>query len=300
MMRFSLLLLMLAVSAPFAVCDFASEEFSNALPVIAAALVLTVAVAALAYAVGNAVHDPQLLVFGKDELFHTFVSVLLVIAIQGIFTSSCLMTSDVLGGQDPLSHSVSYLRGLRSDGASMLVALMSGSIDYKFGAAQVYGYYAPLIGGETFFPYAFRNAYARHLEIVFDFVMMGMVSAGVQYEIMKRLASFTIGIMLPFGLILRALPKVRDAGNAIIALAFAAYIMLPFTYALASTAKDINPDFCLGPHDGSDNAFGYCTEGIGFGQIALYMMQTVFLPNLALVIFATAAGAMMKVAKVIP
>jgi hypothetical protein len=299
-MRCALLLIVLAVSASFAVCDFASEEFSNALPVIAAALVLTVAVAALAYAVGTTVHDPQLLVFGKDELFHTFISALLVISIQGIFTGSCLITSDVLGGDDPLSHSVSYMQGLRSEGASMLVSLMSGSIDYKFGAAQVYGYYAPLIGGETFFPYAFRNAYARHLEIAFDFIMMGMVSAGVQYEVMKRLASLTIGMLLPFGLILRALPRVRDAGNAIIALAFAAYIMIPFMYTLASTARDLNPDFCLGTYEGSDRAFGYCTEGIGFGQIALYMMQTVFLPNLALVVFATAAGAMMKVAKVIP
>ena len=291
---------LLMVSLSFAACDFASEEFGQAMPIIAAAIMLTVAMAALAYMAGSLLKDPQLLVFSKDELFHIFVSVLLVLSIQGIFTGTCLMGSGVLGGQDPLSHSVSYLRGLKGEGVTLLVSMMRNSIDYKFAAAQVYGYYMPLIGGETFFPYAFRNAYSRHLDIVFDMVMVGMVSAGLQYEMMKRLASLTIGMLLPFGLILRAIPRVRDAGNVAIALAFAAYIMIPFAYSVVSTAQDISPDFCAGTYGGSDKAFGYCGEGLGLGVIALYLMQTIFLPNLVLVIFATAAGAMMKVAKVLP
>ncbi|MFA5411869.1 MAG: hypothetical protein WC350_00785 [Candidatus Micrarchaeia archaeon] len=291
----------LLVSSAFAACDFASEEFSQALPIIAAALLLTVAVAALAYMVGSLMKDAQLLVFSKDELFHTFISVLLVISIQGIFTSTCLISSDVLGGQDPITHSVSYLRGLKAEGASLLVSLMKTSIDYKFAAAQVYGYYFPLAGGETFFPYAFRNAYARHLDIAFDFVMMGMVGAGMQYEVMRRLGSLTLGILLPFGLILRALPRLRDAGNIAIALAFAAYISIPFTYAVSASSENIDTGFCtLAGGGGSDKAFGPCGEGIGLEAIALFIMKAIFLPNLVLVVFATAAGAMIKVAKVIP
>jgi Na+-driven multidrug efflux pump len=115
---------LLAVSASFAACDFTSESFEAALPIISAALLLSVTVSAIAYMAGSIMRDARLLVFSKDELFHTIVSALLVVSIQSIFVGACLITSGVLGGDDPLSHSISYLRAVKSEGSNMLSGMM--------------------------------------------------------------------------------------------------------------------------------------------------------------------------------
>ncbi|MDD2655462.1 MAG: hypothetical protein PHQ80_02220 [Candidatus ainarchaeum sp.] len=289
------------VSAAFAACSLDSSQFSEAMPIIGAAIMLSVAVVAVAYAAGSMLRDAHLLVFSKDELFHLLISVLLVVAIQSIFTGSCLITSDVLDGNDPLTYSVSYMRGLRIEGSSVLTGLMRSSIDQKYAAAETGGYFFPFVGGEIFMEESFKNAYSRHLDIAFDFVMMGFVSSGLQYEGMKMVGFVSLGVLLPFGLILRMLPKLRDSGNVVIALAFAIYIFIPFSYAaIGSVARDM-PVGCDYKYDGGDDpVFGPCDGVTGFGTIANYIMQTIFLPNLALVVFATAAGALVKIAKVIP
>ena len=296
MMRAALFLLLLAPLCSAATCDFASDVFADAIPIIAAAILFSVALAAIMYMAGSVLHDPGLHVGSKDLLFQAFVSILLVLFIQGLFTGLCLMTADFLGGQDALSTAIYDLRQLKIEGAQILTDLMKKVVNEKFTAAYFSGYYIPLSGGETFFPYGEHNAYARHAEIVFDMAMIGYVSVGIQSMILKGIRDLTLAILLPFGLILRSLPKLREGGNILIALALALYVVLPFAYAVNSTAADIVPDFC----DADDGVFGACGDGYGFGTVGLFLFRTVFLPNLALVIFATSAGALVKVAKVIP
>lgn len=296
MMRHAFLLLLLAPLCSAATCDFAGGVFADAVPIIAAAILFSVALAAIAYMVGSMLGDARLKVGSRDLLFQAFISVLLVLSIQGIFTGMCLMTSDFLGGEDALSIAISDLRQLRIEGAQILTELMKKVVSEKFEAAYFAGYYIPFSGGETFFPYGEHNAYARHAEIVFDMAMLGYVSVGIQSMILKGIRDLTLAILLPFGLVLRSLPKLREGGNVLLALALALYVVLPFAYAVNSTAAEIMPDFC----DGNDRVFGACDDGYGFGTVALYLFRTIFLPNLALVIFATSAGALMKVAKVIP
>ena len=294
-----LLLLPLLASTGFAAeCEFATSVFTDAMPLIAAAILLSVAVAAIAYMAGSFVHDPGMLVFSKDQLFHIFISVLLVISIQGIFFGSCMMSAGVVGG-DPLEISVSYLHSLKSEGTYLLTALMRSSVENKFAAAWMFGYFLPVIGGETFWDDAYRNSYSRHADIAFDLVAVGYVSAGIQYLAMKAVRDYVLAVLLPRGLVLRALPTGREAGNTILALAFAAYIILPLAYAINSTGMDVTGNLCS-PGSRSDEVFGNCGDSIGMGTIAAYLLNTIFLPNFALVIFASSATALVKVAKVIP
>lgn len=272
-------------------CEIASDELTAAMPIIGAAIMLSIAVSALAYMAGSFMRDPRLLVFSKDQIFHTFISVLLVVFIQGIFSGTCMMASQALGGRDMLDASLDYLRALRVEGGNMLVDIMKTSISKKFEAVEFFGYHVPFLGGENFWYTAYNNAYARHLEILFDIVMAGYISAGVQYNAMLALEQIALGVMVPAGLILRSIPKAREAGNILLALALAVYVVLPFTYAAHSTIRDTGVPWYTGEFDDS---------GVSFEAAAMYLLQTVFLPNLSLVVFATAVGGLIKVAKVIP
>lgn len=296
MNRASILLLLsvLLPAAWAAECSFATSTFTDAMPIIAAALMLSVLIAAVAYIAGSFTRDAGMLVFSKDQIFHIFVSVILVISIQGIFFGSCSMVAGVVGG-DPLEISISYLHSLKAEGTYLLTALMRSSVENRFAGAWMIGYFVPLYGGETFWDDAYRNVYSRHADMVFDFVMIGYVSAGIQHLAMKAVRDYALPVLLPIGIILRSLPKGRDAGNTILALAFAVYIMLPLAYAINSTGMDIGR-VC----SQNDEVFGNCGDSIGMGTIAVYLLNTVMLPNFALVVFASSAAALVKVAKVIP
>ena len=287
--------ILLALSAVWAGCGITDEEaniaFADAMPIILAAILLSVSLAALAYMAGSFMRDPKLLVFSKDQLFHTFVSVLLVISIQGIFYFMCMFASQAVGGVDMHSASLNYLRELRVDGGQMLTQIMKRSIEYKFDAVYFLGYQVPFIGGETFWMDAHNNAYARHLEILFDIVMVGYVSSGVQYYIILMMPQLALGVMVPLGLLLRCIPKVRDSGNMLLAVALAIYVVFPFTYTVHSSMMETDVPWYSGQPDDT---------GVSFEDAAKYVFQTVFLPNLSLVVFATAVGGLIKVAKVIP
>ncbi len=285
----ALLLALLSVS--FAGCEITNDAFDQAMPLIAAALLFSVAVSSVAFMAGSFTRDARLLVFSKDQIFHTFMSAVLVISIQGIFIGTCLMASQVAGGVDMMDASLDYMRSLRIEGGQMLVTIMKTSIQHKFDAVNFFGYHAPLIGGENFWYSAYHNAYARNLEILFDIVMAGYVSAGVQYNALLFLEQISIGVMVPVGLVFRSLPKAREAGNTILAIALAMYVVLPFTYTVNSTMRDTEVPWFTGESDES---------GISFEEAGKYLLQTIFLPNLSLVVFATAVGGLVKVAKVIP
>ena len=287
--------ILLALSAVWAGCGITDEEanvaFADAMPIILAAILLSVSLAALAYMAGSFMRDPKLLVFSKDQLFHTFVSVLLVISIQGIFFFMCMFASQAVGGVDMHSASLNYIRELRVDGGQMLTQIMKRSIEYKFDAAYFLGYQVPFIGGETFWMDAHNNAYARHLEILFDIVMVGYVSSGVQYYIILMMPQLALGVMVPLGLVLRCIPKARDSGNMLLAVALAVYVVFPLTYTVHSSMMETDVPWYSGQPDDT---------GVSFEDAAKYVFQTVFLPNLSLVVFATAVGGLIKVAKVIP
>ena len=179
----------------------------------------------------------------------------------------------------------------------MLEQLLSHSIKEKFEAARVYGYMAPFIGGETAYNYSYHNAYSRQYEVLADMVTVGYVGAGVQYYILLIIESFIFPVFLPFGLILRAFPFVREAGNIVLAITFALLVIFPFAYAVNASAADVVVDYC---DTDTEKVLGGCDSITGWGRISAFLFQTIFLPNLAMVVFITGATAMIKVAKVIP
>lgn len=297
-----LMILMVLFSLSFATCtmDMSDPEFQDtyaaAMQLVAIAILLSVTITALAYMIGKFTSSPSLLLFSKDSLTQTIITIVMVVFILAAFEGTCQFTTLFLEEQlNPMDSALDYAVYLQVQGQIILKGLYSTSMDHKFEGSWMTGYYLPFIGGETGFRNTMHNAFSRQCEILMDLVNVGMVSAGVQYFIILMIRDFVFPIMIPFGLLLRALPFLREAGNVVLAIAFTLFIIFPFAYTVNSYAMYTVDISC-----GSDEAVGNCNYTTGFGTIGSYLFQTIFLPNLALVIAITGASAMIKAAKVIP
>lgn len=280
--------------------DEAQESFASAMGLVALAIMLAVLIIALSYMIGTATSNPSLLAFSKDEISHLAITILLTVFLLSFFEGSCHFFNQFLdapGGA--MSISQNYMYNLQVEGNMMLSSLIKSSVSEKFKGARLHGYTMPFTGGEMYFLYSYHNAKARQYEILADMVTMGYIGAGVQYYVLMFVQSFVFPVLLPFGLILRALPFVREAGNVLLALCFSIIIILPFAYAVNASASSITIDagFC---DSDSERVLSGCSGLTGWGSIAAYLFQTIFLPNLAMVVFITGASAMVKAAKVIP
>ena len=301
-----MLVLLSFVSLASATCTFHPEDpdelesFESAMGLVLIAIMISVLISAMAFMIGKVTANPKLLVFSKDEVTHLGVTILLFLFIISFFEGSCLFFDNFLepGAGGPLKQAQDYMYGLQIKGQVITESLLENSISQKFKAAKIVGYMAPLIGGEMMYQHAYHNAYARQYEVLADMTTVGMVSAGVQYYILLFVQKFVFPIFLPFGLLLRAFPIVREAGNVLLAITFAILIILPFAYAVNASAIDVDASTICDSE--TEKVLGSCGDILGWGTIAGYLFQTIFLPNLALVIFITGATAMIKVAKVIP
>lgn len=296
------LVLFSALHASLGSCNFApgdevaEKAIETATTFVSIAIGLSILTVSLSYMVGKLMSSPRLLVFSKDELAHLLITFLMLTSIFAIFEGSCTMMESFLDMDAGISAAKGHMYNLQLEGKVIVRSLLKESVEEKFTAAWVAGYMLPIVGGETAFIRSFHNANARQYEIMADMVTVGYVAAGVQHYILHMIQSFVFPIMVPFGLILRALPFVREAGNTILALCFALLVIFPFAYAVNASADDVDKNICDGD---TERVMGDCTTTLGWGRIASYLFQTVFLPNLAMVVFVAGATAMVRAVKVI-
>lgn len=300
MKRIGVFLVLLSVS--FATCSLNLEDpafqdtFNSAMSLVFAAMLFAIVLTSLAYMVGKGMNSAQLLVFSKDSLTQIVITAVLILFMFSIFEGTCTFMKMFLDTpSDPLTQSITYTNQLRNDGRMMLRDLYKASINEKFEGAYLTGFYAPFVGGETAFRGAYHNAFSRQFEILIDMVTVGYVSAGVQYFALQMIRDFVFPVLIPFGLLLRALPFTREAGNVVLAIGFTLLVIMPFAYAINSSAFGLIP-----PVDSDTEKAVGLSSSTGWGGIAAYLFQTVFLPNLAMVVTITGASAMVKAVKVLP
>jgi hypothetical protein len=303
MKRLILLLALLSVAhSSVGSCNFAPEDeigqqsMDTAFTLVSVAMGLGIVSVALSYMVGKLTSNARLIVFSKDELAHLVITLLLLSSIIGIFEGSCVLMDNFLGIEGGISAAKGHMYNLQLEGKIIVRSLLKESVEEKFTAAWVAGYMLPLVGGETAFIRSYHNANSRQYEIVADMVTVGYVAAGVQHYTLHFIQNFVFPVLLPFGLMLRALPFVREAGNTILALSFALLVILPFAYGVNASANDVGKEFC---DRDEERVMGSCTTTLGWGRIASFLFQTIFLPNLAMVVFIAGATAMVRASKVI-
>ena len=135
------------------------QETQNLIPIV---LMFTVLVIVAAYMIGTAFNQQNIIIFYKDEMFHLFFSVLLLLGFTGILYTSCEVSKGFLDfsfsaiginspcyqtNSDMLSVSTCYLGTMESKGKVMVESFVSDSIYNLMDSTFAFSLYFPFFGG---------------------------------------------------------------------------------------------------------------------------------------------------------
>jgi len=324
-LAFLLLLSALSFSEPISACGYNFSQWvqSEAGLYIAIAITFTIAVITLAFIVGTVTNNANLLVFYKDELYHLFFSIAILLGFSSVFYFSCASFSYFMdttfttafasagvanicytGFESPQTVATCYFSHLESQVRAYVTLALRSSINNEMDSTLVISFTNPVTGG-VYLPFtAYKRTYSMQYEMLANtFAMPALVSISMQ----KILLGFSIDLvkwLLPIAFFLRILLPTRQMGNMLIALSLALYIIIPVFYAINGAMDQIVFNDCNSydaAHPGliQDAVMGGCGSGTSFWLVARALPQAFFLPNLTLALVVTFMSGISKALKVI-
>lgn len=195
----------------------------------------------------------------KGELIITIVSAIIIVALVAATGITCQITSGFSSASpDPISFAEGYIIGLVGNGG---IGLLTNIYAQHFATAIVSGLYsrfAEFFGaflptsatiGAKFsisFPLGYDLGIAYgilsgvYLDVMAPIVMVATALMYIQYLLLVIIQASAFTIILPVALIMRALPfggaNLRNASNAMLAIAIAGYLVFPLTIAFDNYA----------------------------------------------------------------
>lgn len=325
MMRLGLAFLMMLALSSAASCSVDLLAQAKNMQYVGVAISLVILLTAIAYVAGTTSNHAEWVLFAKDQLFHLAISAVLIISVAGILVFSCTVLSAFLDfalthtlpggtslcyqGHDPLGIARCYTGALKSEAGSVLQALIRDSLSKEMNSAFIFGFYNPFTGGVMTPSKSYLKTEAMQLDTVGNmFVLPALISLTIQKAFFEFIGDF-VKFLIPAALFFRVLPGFRKAGNLMIALAVALYILVPVLYALNAAMDDVVfQNGCAGAdsyedawksHYIRDGVMGDCDDKYGFWAIARFLPQAFFLPNLTLALTITFLSAINKALKVL-
>jgi hypothetical protein len=278
--------------------------YTNWLYYIVTIAAIVFAIIAIVYMVGRMLNKPDYEALAKLELWQTLNALIWVfIIVLPFVTLSCRATCYAAKG-NPYEIAQDYVSNLKDKIEDHIVKLISKAkeIRYVSGIQILIPPSTNCFEGACAFIYAGCGTLADNYESLALFLYPFLGSLVVQQ---LALVTFSIlfSIILPIGLILRLIPRLREAGAFLIALALAIFIVFPLTYVFAKKATQLGlaevPSFSYN-WDIACKFFGY--GGSGFKDFVKYMYeigkilpQAVFFPALSTIITLASARAMSKI-----
>ncbi len=312
---FLLLLAAASFSAPSCVSNATDLILSNQGIGIAAAFMLTIVVIAVAYAAGTITANSGLTILAKDELYHLFFSVLLLIGFSGIVVFSCQTISffydssfSQMGtlkcyqpGYSMDKTSTCYIGLAQSDAERIAQFYIAHHISNMMDSTFAFSVQIPLLDSFTVTADAYKKVHAQQYDMVLNtFVLPALISINMQKIMLEFVNNNVIAWVLPIAFLFRVIVPFRQMGNVLIALAVGLYILIPFMYTLNLAMYDVMGQSCSGFSAGvTDFVFGPGCDPYGFWNVGRLMPQAFFLPNLTMALFITFLTAVNKALRAI-
>jgi len=244
---------------------------------------------------------PEWLVWAKDEFYQGLITLLLVGSLGWFVATSCDVVFSLTGStQDPFTIADIYLNELlwqktlqTATGLYMnsffLQLLAANSTPIGMYKSQIRFFYG-------------LNGLAQVYDFLFMIISASFASLMIQMIWLKLIQGLAFKVVLPLGILFRAVPFLRQAGATFIALAIGFYLLYPMLYVMDKMVVDAMEDEGMfddadwRDYSGSDPvAFGGPLERLGsvvgaiqpvdnVNQVAALLPQALFLPTLNMLI----------------
>lgn len=193
---------------------------------------------AIFYMVGQLLSSPNLIAMAKDEGFQTAMT-----AVRLLFIMGALLAADTWYGLSRPGGDRIYSTYPAMIDASMAVSrLMVSEMTTQYSMLVIYNTVIHTIYSSTmWFGITWRAMYSFNLGPVLrpvidligtslQFLSLGMSEWLLHVLLLCMIKKYMWGFFIPLGLLLRAFPYTRNAGEALLSLSFALAIFYPFMF----------------------------------------------------------------------
>jgi len=214
-------------------------------PLFFTAVILSFAVISFLFMLGRILSKSEWEGIARKELKETMIAIVISVVVVGLAGASCesvkFVLSDHAPGYTQFTYSYKYLNVLINDiGTPAIQSLWSISYLMKnFKGKSSIG------GALTIDWFALASTYGTVLERLSGLLFAFFIgSLNAQLILLQIAQAFAITLILPVGVVLRAIPFTRSGGSFLIALSFGLYIVLPLMYVVNyDISKQIWPGF---------------------------------------------------------
>ncbi len=221
-----LLVLLVSITHAESICRIAHMTW------VVTALFIAGGVVIVAYMIGRGTNNPKLLYWSKSEVGTIVTTVILVGVILGGFFVLCRPDILPVAGEGFYDAVHRYLDGLRTDAMETAETLVLQGFNDQFEATAYWFVGYPILGGAGASHTAYRLALNAERQSLFNYVMIALTSLNIQLLLMDFLVKVTLEYLLPIGIIVRLIPRAKDAGNFLIAFALGVVLVYPSAYYL--------------------------------------------------------------------
>lgn len=324
MKKLFMLLLILAIS--FASLDTCTQDVLSIVKseqgeLIGIVIALTTVAIVLIYLVGKFTEKVEYIVLAKDEAYHLLLSAILLISFGGVITTGCLISESLtqftvsatnVNMPCPISvpsvTAACNLQYLEAKVDNMIYTLTHYQIKYLQDSGWAYSA-GNILEGETktTMMEAYKKVYANEIDILLSsYIFPVRLSISMQKTALKLIDETIITWILPIAFLFRFFPPFRSAGNILLGICLALYIIFPlfmiFNFLMYySVASDCNKYVELFKDKPLDREIGLptCGSPISLWEISTLIPLAFFLPNLAIALTITFIAAVDKALRVI-
>ncbi|MEM4166413.1 MAG: hypothetical protein QW255_03600 [Candidatus Bilamarchaeaceae archaeon] len=315
---------LLLISVLFAQCekDVLNIVLSEQGTLISLVIIISAIGIALLYTFGKFAEKPEYIVLAKDELYHLFFSAVLLIAFGGIIFFGCLLSSTIIDfGKDNLQIKHPCLAQLNANNValcslisiekeidSIVYALTKQQLTYLQDAGWAYSA-GDIIKGETKTTSmeAYKRVYASEIDILLTtYLFPARLAITMQKTAITLINDSIIQWILPIAFLFRFFPPFRSAGNILLGICLALYVLFPFFLVFNflmyySVFDDCHKYANIFEDKPLDKEIGstVCTSPISMWNVARFIPIAFFLPNLAIALTITFIFAIDRALRVI-
>jgi len=326
------LLLVLGLSFSACIEDATQTILFEQGTVIMAVVGLMMVVIALAYALGNALHLPNAIVFAKDELYHLGFSMMLLLGFSGIVVFSCDLTgmffTQTMGnigagscysagsGTSPNEVAECYVSQAKNDARSMSERYIQKYLDNMMDSTFAWSLALPLFEAYTATAGAYKRIVSNQYSMIMNsFLVPALMSISMQKFVLIFINENVIRWILPTAFVMRFFPPTRHMGNIFIAIAIGLYVLVPMLYAFNLSMYEVVLSDCGAfARAACDNVIDNnscgtsvacagcettCGNADSLWNVARLIPQAFFLPNLTMALVITFLSSIHKALRVI-